>query len=256
MEETLVSEIVVDTNPHELPLFNNLIAAEPGAVRRERLDVGDVLLRANGATLIIERKTFSDLAASLADGRSQEQRARQLAAVGQDSTGKTQLLYMIEGPLSSHDLMTTAGFNVKAAECALVKASVRDGIPVIRVPDHRTLCDTVHYLYKSLGAGELDGEATAQKRAAAGYADTVHVKKAANDDPELSWKMVLATFRGISMDKAAQLARTFPGPLSLSRAIEGRPAKEAMKIIAAADVGKDRKLGPAIAKRVFEVFSK
>ena len=71
----------VDTNVGETPLFDAL-QARLGAeqVVRERLDVGDVVLSAGGDTLLVERKTWVDLASSLTDGRYAEQKARLLAA--------------------------------------------------------------------------------------------------------------------------------------------------------------------------------
>jgi hypothetical protein len=162
---------------------------------------------------------------------------------------------MIEGPLSQHDMVTAGGKPVRAIECALIKASLRDGIYVVRVPDAKTLASTVLYLFRSLDAGELDGDSAAQRRAAAGYADTVHVKKSKNDDAGLTWRMMLATLRGVSMEKATALAQEWSGPAALARAIEGRPYKEAVKRVAATEVGKERRLGPALAKRLVEVFS-
>ena len=71
----------VDTNVGETPLFDAL-QARLGAeqVVRERLDVGDVVLSAGGDTLLVERKTWVDLASSLTDGRYADQKARLLAA--------------------------------------------------------------------------------------------------------------------------------------------------------------------------------
>ena len=73
----------VDTNVGETPLFDAL-QARLGAdlVARERLDVGDVVLSAGGDTLLVERKTWVDLASSLTDGRYAEQKARLLRCAG------------------------------------------------------------------------------------------------------------------------------------------------------------------------------
>ena len=78
----MAAVVRVDTNAGETPLFTAL-QARLGAeqVVRERLDVGDVVLTApeRGATLIVERKSWPDLAKSLTDGRYAEQKARLLA---------------------------------------------------------------------------------------------------------------------------------------------------------------------------------
>ena len=65
----MAAVVRVDTNAGETPLFAALqarLGAEHHVVR-ERLDVGDVVLTApdGGATLIVERKTWPDLAKSL-----------------------------------------------------------------------------------------------------------------------------------------------------------------------------------------------
>ena len=80
----MAAVVRVDTNAGETPLFAALqarLGAEHHVVR-ERLDVGDVVLTApdGGATLIVERKSWPDLAKSLTDGRYAEQKARLLAA--------------------------------------------------------------------------------------------------------------------------------------------------------------------------------
>ena len=76
--------IVVDTNAGETALYSALVqrfGAEQ--VERRRLDVGDVMLTsgASGDVLLVERKTWPDLAKSLSDGRYAEQKARLLSAV-------------------------------------------------------------------------------------------------------------------------------------------------------------------------------
>ena len=137
----MAAVVRVDTNAGETPLFAALQArlGTEHHVVRERLDVGDVVLTApdGGATLIVERKTWPDLAKSLTDGRYAEQKARLLAAAaapppppcagttaaaagdeegdedgdeapleeeGEDDAlagggGSTGVLYLIEGPL-------------------------------------------------------------------------------------------------------------------------------------------------------------
>ena len=245
-------EIVVDSNSGENEIFELIRASEPDATRRERLDVGDILLRANGETIIVERKATNDLASSLSDGRYRDQKMRQLAAVAQDPEGKTKLVYIVEGPLMAHDMVTQGGVTVRQLECAIVKSAVRDAIPVIRVPCKKSLAETVLYLFRELKAGELDGDSKAQQRAAAPLAD-VHVKKARNVTVPVMWKMALATVPGMSMAKAEQFTQQYHGPASISDAIRNLDDRRAVKLIAASDAG-GRKLGPKIAERLVQMF--
>ena len=78
----------VDTNAGETALFTALqarLGAESHQVVRERLDVGDVVMTTGdgGARLLVERKTWADLASSLTDGRYAEQKVRLLAAAAE-----------------------------------------------------------------------------------------------------------------------------------------------------------------------------
>jgi ERCC4-type nuclease len=130
--------IICDSNHAENGVHDRLVAlAGPVAVRRQRLDVGDFVVVAGSTRIIIERKSSADLAASLQDGRCREQKTRQMAAVAQDSEGKTRVVWLIEGQLSGwHASMPPPRcFPVKQIETALVCTAVRDGIPVLRAKD-------------------------------------------------------------------------------------------------------------------------
>ena len=74
--------ITVDTNAGETALYEAL-KEELGeeAVQRLRLDVGDVQISTQtGEAVIIERKTWHDLASSLRDGRYHNQKAAMVGA--------------------------------------------------------------------------------------------------------------------------------------------------------------------------------
>lgn len=62
-------------------------------VTKKCLDIGDIILRDGLYEIIIERKTWTDLYASICDGRYREQRARLLMS----RNGKTVVMYVIEG---------------------------------------------------------------------------------------------------------------------------------------------------------------
>ena len=186
----------VDTNAGESALFAAL-QARLGAeqVVRERLDVGDVVLKTDdgGTALVVERKTWADLASSLTDGRYAEQKARLLAvaaaaapaapsneegeeeegaeaqhaapasAPGASSSTIIAVLYVVEGALRGWEGAVGGAIGgpsrVKNAqlEAALVMTAVRDGIPVLRTKDTAHTVEVLAYLHGKLRAGELMG---------------------------------------------------------------------------------------------------
>ena len=186
----------VDTNAGESALFAAL-QARLGAeqVVRERLDVGDVVLKTDdgGTALVVERKTWADLASSLTDGRYAEQKARLLAvaaaaapaapsneegeeeegaeaqhaapasAPGASSSTIIAVLYVVEGALRGWEGAVggaiggpSRGKNAQL-EAALVMTAVRDGIPVLRTKDTAHTVEVLVYLHGKLRAGELMG---------------------------------------------------------------------------------------------------
>lgn len=121
-----VPEVVVDTREFQSPLARRLL--EDGVrVKAERLDVGDYRI---GETLVVERKTVDDLAASIVDGRFFDQVPR-LGAVGRG-------LLLVEGDL---DGQTRLSRNALAGAAA--SAYVEHGVGLVVVPDAHTASDFV-----------------------------------------------------------------------------------------------------------------
>ncbi len=112
--------------------------------RSDNLAVGDIQLQHKGIPLlIIERKTVSDLEASICDGRYREQKLRLL------STKKThtRLAYLIEG-----DIRTATRIPVSNLYGAITGLWIRDGIQVIQSSD---LADTSFIVQKLFSRREL-----------------------------------------------------------------------------------------------------
>lgn len=83
------------------------------------LEVGDITISAEGLSLIFERKTGADLAASVTDGRYREQKARLLSAVP-----SKHITYIIENKRSC-----SLSENVFNGVC--VNTMYRDGIHMV-----------------------------------------------------------------------------------------------------------------------------
>ena len=175
--------IVVDTNAGETALYSALVqrfGAEQ--VERRRLDVGDVMLTSgsSGDVLLVERKTWPDLAKSLSDGRYAEQKARLLSAVFAGAEEESDEAEVAEVEAAVAGATTRAVFVIEGAlkgwggavggamgglskmenarlEAAIVMTGVRDGVPVLRAKDAAHTVELVAYLYAKLCEGALDG---------------------------------------------------------------------------------------------------
>ena len=229
--------VTVDANAGETPLYTALQARlGSGHVARQRLDVGDVALRKTDGdgraigTVLVERKTWADLAKSLADGRWHEQKARLLSAAADDAAaegeaageraeadgargGATSVLYVVEGALRGWNGTVDGGggsmgavgvMRNAALEAALVMAAVRDGVPVLRTKDAAHTVDVVAYLHAKLGDGdELTSGGAALGASASSYAGLVkHKRKRDNLTPAVTWAVMLAAVPGMSARKA------------------------------------------------------
>ena len=267
---TMPGGICVDAHAAETGVYEAL-AARFGdqVVTRRRLDVGDVELTADTGSMIIERKTWPDLAKSLSDGRYAEQKARILSLVGatggedggekggEPSEGgttppRTTAVYVVEGTLTGWhgkvggSMGGTSQVRNAQLEAAIVSTSVRDGLPVLRSKDTAHTVELIAYLFEKLRKGEWVG---AGAPSAAGYAGLVKKRKRDNLTPATTWEVMLAQVQGMSAGKAAAVAAAFPTMTALAAA-----SKDALAGIlvpaAAGGGGKARRLGPAVAARL------
>jgi ERCC4-type nuclease len=119
----------------------------------EALSVGDFAVRSDdGQTLVIaERKSHADFAASNADGRYREQRARLMAARG----GGTAVLYVLEGTWSGRE-DTVIGWRTTEGQLRRLttRLLLRYGMPVLM---SRDLADTASWARLLLAQVTDDG---------------------------------------------------------------------------------------------------
>ena len=154
--------ITIDTNHAENALHDALFAwaraqkdANAIQVMRKRLDLGDVAMTAlqqQQATLVIERKSWSDWSASIADGRYREQKTR----FAQSAENSDQFIYLIEGAIVPMRDTATRGIPTKAVVAAMLKTQLRDQITVIRTADKQDTCDTLTYVARQLASNTLE----------------------------------------------------------------------------------------------------
>jgi ERCC4-type nuclease len=235
--------ITVDTNAGENGLYESL-KAELGedAVQRQRLNVGDVQITTEtGEAVIVERKTWHDLASSLRDGRYHNQKA---AMVGAAEAGAT-VLYVVEGGVRGWHGVTKCGDLIvpnSQLEAAIAKTAVRDNVPVLRTANVQHTKDLVVYLAKQLVAGELQHKPV--------VAEPVKKRHTRDLDGATLFTHLISNVPGMSAAKATAVSKSFGCFADLAAASEADLANVMVEPSDASGKKKARRLGPAAAARL------
>lgn len=113
-------------------------------VKFPRLDIGDIhCVLHDEIVLIIERKTLSDLAASIKDGRYREQKMRL-------STSGYPFIYLIEGTVPQRFGAKVNRLPAKTISGCLLNMSIRDRIPIIFSQSCFQTCQILEHIYEKL----------------------------------------------------------------------------------------------------------
>ena len=96
-------KIIIDNRERELINLLKAFSDNNGfkfVIEVEKLDIGDIIIKDDNdnTKLIIERKTISDLAASIRDGRYKEQSYR----LNGNSLHNHNIIYVIEGNINQY----------------------------------------------------------------------------------------------------------------------------------------------------------
>lgn len=207
-----------------------------GSVKVQQLPVGDAWIQnAEGQTvLVVERKTTADFEASFLDGRYREQRTRLLAYCAEH---KAKALYILEGGLDGR----TRSLQRPALQKLIHRLMLRYGVAVWSTAN---LDDTAATL--NLLAAQVQEDPKVFEGEQLSYTDVQHTTKKANkDDPKAFAVAALQGCPGVSA-KAAMAIWSSVGSWPALLAIEE-------KALAEVKVG-ERRLGPAVAKRLVTLF--
>ena len=230
----VLEKMLLDTREREM------IARMPGFAVRT-LAVGDIWIGLSGEEIAVggvvaERKTVADLEASILDGRYREQRTRLLTYAQQRGARP---LYIIEGELDR----IQGRFTEEVLRKFLNRLQLRYGVAVIQTDSLDSTIRLCRILEEQIAA-----EATvfvAQDGAAKDYAHTVSVSKRANkEDPKAFASLVLQQCPGVSAAVADALLSGLGG--SLKGVWDAAEAD-----LAACKINEKRKVGPAVAKRLW-----
>lgn len=205
----------------------------------KQLPVGDIWIGLSGETLgpgglCIERKHVNDLEASLKDHRYREQRTRLLSLCQQTSSKP---VYIIEGDLNSLRLATPKQTLLKV----LSRLSLRYNIPFFQTEDTE---ETAKLL--TMWQEQMREDPTIFQTHTVQYTDVLHsTSRKSNRDDNIANAM-LQQCSGVSPIIATSLLTHFKTFQALLHASE--------KDIASVKVNDKRKIGPAIAKKLWATF--
>ena len=193
------------------------------SIQTANLQVGDILITSELDTLVFERKTIADLAASIKDGRYHEQKQRLKSIYPHH-----RITYMIEGSLSElgkHE--TIYGMSSKALVSAIISAQYRDGFHIIQTDN---VACTVWYVLEI--ASRIGEKTTFDTELKDDYLSSLKVKtkKMDNITPQVCYLMQLSQIPGISMKIAKDIASVYPTMSSLLFALREKGVKACSEI--------------------------
>jgi crossover junction endonuclease MUS81 len=235
----------------------------------KQLDIGDAIIKKTDSEdflYIIERKTITDLIASIKDGRYKEQKIRLAAMVEQRRA--QDYFFIIEGYIMPVDRVMIHG--------AIISMNLRDNIRVIRTCDIAETFNFIHRVVQRINKDPSEfvkleavaiplqpvDESSSEIPVASGYLSSIKSKKNANITPQICQCLALAGVPGIST-KSAELIINHYGSLvglldayklidqnNINKTDEERIV---MKECMLADINNgSRKLGAVVSKRVYE----
>lgn len=194
----MTMEIHVDYR--ETALISQFDAAMPHGVNvvHKNLQLGDVQIvdAQHNITLVFERKTLSDLAASIKDGRYKEQKRRILS-----HCQPKHVTYIIEGGTPLPSAESRHGLTQSVYEGAYINSMYRDGIHIVFVRDAP---ETAKWILNVATKVQQNPEKFAGASGAedpSTYVDSCKVKsrRCENMTPENCYLMQLCQIPGVSV---------------------------------------------------------
>lgn len=207
-----------------------------GEFERESLPLGDFLFKDdNTQYLIIERKTYEDLAASIVDGRFREQKSRLIEMKASGS----RVMYIIEGNPRGYK----GKVPYKTLQSAILNLMLVHDFMVMFSSD---ICNTVDILM--LIKSKL--EASGNSDTATG---TVHMRMPSRGDKirDNLFLMLMMVIPGVSQKIGEKICSRYSCMAALVKAFE----EGGEHLLADIQLTEKRKLGKALSSKIYKAFA-
>ena len=175
-------------------------------VEPKTLILGDISIEKDGVELlIIERKTVSDLASSICDGRYKEQSFR----LNECGVPNHNIMYLIEGSLNS-----PMAVSKKVLLSSLISLWYHKGFTVFHTANVDDTAEFVQTLFEKLQKDDTKPHVQSE------YACTVKKQKRDKITPENIDVIMLSQIPGISTTTASALLKEYKTVFGLERALK------------------------------------
>ena len=217
------------------------------SIEKKVITLGDIhFVNDEKEVLIIERKSLSDLIASIKDGRYEEQSYRLINSSGMY---RSHIVYIIEGGLSQ--LINPV--EKKMVYSAMNTLQFIKGFSVVKTSSINEtaewICFNAHKLEKHIGKGLYPWTpGTSSNETVANYCSVVKKTKKDNITPENIGEILLCQIPGISSVSAISIMKKFQTISNLIDCVKSDPT--CLDNIICETKGKQRKLGKNVIRNI------
>ena len=241
-------DIILDSRENKLiHLFkeNNI------TYQQKQLDLGDIILQKGDQTILIERKSISDLISSVKDGRYKEQKCR-LLKINQEAT--TSVVYLLEGLIDKYN-----SDEQKLFYGAWISIMMRDQLPVIRT---NSIQETQQFILRYQDRLNKDNNLFKNTNSESNsntniktinYTENIKLVKKDNITPKHCQVIYLSSIPGISPKMAEFILEEYQNISNLiEKYNELEEEKERETLLSKLQYSKTRKIGPSASKKIYD----
>jgi ERCC4-type nuclease len=227
------------------------------------MDIGDIQIRTKNedtneytdVEIIIERKEGRDLAASITDGRYEEQKTRIFAAIANTNKNANNVYYLIENFPSPNDEKFAYGTTARSRMwSAITNTLYRDKFHVFQSKNLAESAEFIISLDKSVKKFISQNDSSSSQRSMT-VSDTALKKKKVSPDDFFMHSLML--IKGMQEDSAGAIVIQFPTFSALIKKYKSmikNDEKPELLFKNTFRLSGKRKIGPVMSKKIYAFF--
>lgn len=246
-------KLIIDIRERELI---KLLSDTDIIFEKKSLDVGDILFETDdGIFCVIERKSVSDLKASICDGRAREQKARLVGS----GIPKNRILYLVEGSLNKTLDSSIYNMPVSTLVGSIINTQFRDGISVYKTSSINETTMFITRLFQKFKSDpslyfKNENDTISEQK----YASTLKVKKKDNVTPSIWFISQLCLIPQVTEKIAGLIVEKYTSVSGLILEYENTEESQRKNMLSNITYPikneKTRKVGTKISERIYKLF--